>query len=198
MCQMGIMSKSGPGQSHRQGITLPELVRMFPDDADARKWFETVRWANGRTCPNCGTGQTNAVPRESPSPYHCLDCRRYFSVLTRTVMAHTKMGFQKWAVGLFLMSTSLKGVSNMKLHRDLHRILEVTEKTGWMLAQKIRHGWLADGGTISGEGALTLSENLQDNRGRGRPVQNQIDRLPATADEIADAILCGPDRRRER
>jgi len=35
------------------------------------------------------------------------------------------------------MSTSLKGVSSMKLHRDLG----VTQKTAWMLAQKIRKGW---------------------------------------------------------
>ena len=36
------------------------------------------------------------------------------------------------------MSTSLKGVSSMKLHRDLG----VSQKTAWHLAQKIRQGWL--------------------------------------------------------
>ena len=41
------------------------------------------------------------------------------------------------AFGDYLMSTSLKGVSSMKLHRDLG----ITQKTAWMMAHKIREGW---------------------------------------------------------
>jgi len=71
-------------------------------------------------------------------PYHCGDCRKYFSVKTGTVMQSSKIGLQKWVIAMYLMSTSLKGVSSMKLHRDLG----VTQKTAWHLAQKIRQGWL--------------------------------------------------------
>lgn len=41
---------------------------------------------------------------------------------------------------MYLMSTNLKGVSSMKLHRDL----KITQKTAWMMAQKIRQGWIED------------------------------------------------------
>ena len=42
-----------PGRSHREGITLMQLGEMFPDEAAAHEWFETIVWPNGRTCPRC-------------------------------------------------------------------------------------------------------------------------------------------------
>ena len=128
-----------PGRADREGLTVIELFQMFPDNASARKWMEDLRWTEGeRHCPHCGSCKTKTVPNEKPMPYHCGDCRKYFSVKTGTVMQSSKIGLQKWVIAIYLMSTSLKGVSSMKLHRDLG----VTQKTAWFLAQKIRQGWL--------------------------------------------------------
>ena len=128
-----------PGRADREGLSVIELFQMFPDDASARKWLEEMRWPDGeRHCPHCGSLKTKTVPNENPMPYHCGDCRKYFSVQTGTVMQTSRVGMQKWVIAMYLMSTSLKGVSSMKLHRDLG----VTQKTAWMLAQKIRQGWL--------------------------------------------------------
>lgn len=80
-------------------------------------------------------------------PYHCSECREYFSVKTGTVMQSSKVPLQKWVIAMYLMSTSLKGVSSMKLHRDLG----VTQKTAWLLAQKIRQGWIDGSDKLSGE-----------------------------------------------
>ena len=57
-----------------------------------------------------------------------------FSLKTGTVMESSKLGYQTWAVALYLVSTNLKGISSMKLHRDLR----VTQKTAWHLAHRIR------------------------------------------------------------
>ena len=128
-----------PGRCDREGMSVIELFKMFPDNASARKWMEDLRWPNDeRHCPHCGSLKTKTVPNEKPMPYHCGDCRKYFSVKTGTVMQSSKIGLQKWVIAIYLMSTSLKGVSSMKLHRDLG----VTQKTAWFLAQKIRQGWL--------------------------------------------------------
>ena len=141
------MAHKAPGKAHRSGITLLDLVRMFPDDAAATRWFEATRWAGQRCCPLCGSVRTSAVPRANPMPYHCTDCRKYFSVRTGTVMARSKLGLQKWAFGLYLMSTNLKGVSSMKLHRDLG----ITQKTAWLMGQKIREAWADQSGPLDGE-----------------------------------------------
>ena len=39
--------RKGPGQSFRKGLSLPELVRMFPDHDTAEAWFTDIRWPNG-------------------------------------------------------------------------------------------------------------------------------------------------------
>ena len=119
---------------------------MFPDDDTARRWFEATRWADGRACPHCGGTRTNKVASRKPMDYHCPDCRHYFSVRTGTVMQRSKLGFQKWAFGVYLFSTSLKGVSSLKLHRDLG----ITQKTAWLMGQKIREAWADSGRPLSG------------------------------------------------
>ena len=142
------MAHKAPGRSDRQGISIMELFKMFPDEAAARTWLEKIRWPEGnRHCPHCGSLRTSAVKNETPMPYHCGECREYFSVKTGTVMQSSKVSLQKWVIAMYLMSTSLKGVSSMKLHRDLG----VTQKTAWMLAQKIRQGWLDGSDKLSGE-----------------------------------------------
>ena len=55
------MTQIAPGRSHRKGLTVMELLRVFPDDATAEKWFEKMRWANGRFCLDCGSTNTAAV-----------------------------------------------------------------------------------------------------------------------------------------
>ena len=54
-------------------------------------------------------------------PYRCSGkgCRRFFSVRTGTVMADSKLGYQKWAIAVYLFNTNIKGTSSLKLHRDL-------------------------------------------------------------------------------
>ena len=73
-------------------------------------------------------------------PYRCRDCKRYFSVKTGTILASSKLPLQKWVWAIFLEMTSLKGVSSMKLHRDLG----IAQKTAWHLLHRIREGLLPE------------------------------------------------------
>lgn len=142
------MTHKAPGRSEREGLSVMQLFQMFPDEASSRKWLEDIRWPDGeRHCPHCGSGKTAVVKNQTPMPYHCGECRQYFSVKTGTVMQSSKVALQKWVIAMYLLSTSLKGVSSMKLHRDLG----VTQKTAWMLAQKIRQGWIDGNGKLTGE-----------------------------------------------
>ncbi len=130
--------KKGPGKADRHGISVMELFDMFPDEASARQWFEAVRWPFGeRYCPKCACMNTKPVKNEKPMPYWCPDCRSYFSVKTGTVMQSSNLGLRTWIFAMYLMSTNLKGVSSMKLHRDLG----ITQKTAWHMTQRIRKGW---------------------------------------------------------
>ena len=79
-------------------------------------------------------------------PYRCRECRKRFSVRSKTVMAESKLGFQVWILAIYLLTTGIKGTSSMKLHRDLG----VTQKTAWHLAHRIRAMWQAGDFRLAG------------------------------------------------
>ena len=134
------MAKKAPGKAHREGISLIELIEMFPDDDSARTWFEDQIWPDGRHCPRCGSTETIEATGNPPMPYWCPPCRRHFSVRTGTALERSKVPFRKWAIAIYLEMTSLKGVSSMKLHRDLG----VTQKTSWFMLHRIREAWASE------------------------------------------------------
>ena len=129
--------KKAPGRNERTGISIIELFDMFPNEQSAREWFESVRWKHERFCPLCGCVDTTHVKSEKPLPYRCRGCREHFSVKSGTIMHRSKIPLRKWAIAIYFMSTSLKGVSSMKLHRDL----KISQKSAWKMLHKIRLGW---------------------------------------------------------
>ena len=127
------MAHEAPGKAHRNGITLMELADMFPDEETARKWFEARIWPDGRHCPRCEGTRTREASHKT-MPYWCTDCRKYFSVKVGTVMEGSNLPLRKWAYAIYLHMTNLKGVSSMKLHRDIG----IAQKNAWYMLQRIR------------------------------------------------------------
>ena len=148
------MATKAPGKAYRKGISLLDLFEMFPDEQAAQDWFEGIRWPEGqRTCPRCTSTKTNPVPSAKPMPHWCSDCRSYFSVKVGTVMEASRIPLRKWAIAFYLFATSLKGVSSMKLHRDL----KITQKAAWYMAHRIRAS-LADESTGEFAGPVEADE----------------------------------------
>ena len=134
------MTHTSPGKSARDGITMMQLCDMFPTEESAREWFEARVWPDGRYCPSCGSTRTH-VAGHNNMPYRCSDCRAYFSVKTATVMRKSHIPLRKWVYAIYLHLTSLKGVSSMKLHRDIG----VSQPCAWFMLQRIRKAWENDG-----------------------------------------------------
>ncbi len=140
------MIQKAPGKSFRTGLSLIEVMRMFPDDETAEAWFVENRWPEGVHCIECGSKNIQARPTRKPQPYRCRDCRKDFSVKTDSLMHNSKLGFQIWAIAIYLLATNLKGVSSMKLHRDFN----ITQKSAWHLAMRIRETWQKDSDMFGG------------------------------------------------
>ena len=136
-------TKKHPGHCDRKGISLAELFALFPTDAAAEAWFEAQRWPNGICCPDCGSVRYSVIKSQKPMPYRCKDCRGHFSVRKGMVMQSSKLGYQKWAFAIYLVATNLKGVSSMRLHREL----KIRQSSAWHLAQRIRQGFV-DGSSV--------------------------------------------------
>ena len=142
------MAHKAPGKSHRKGLTLAELFRMFPDDATAEHWFAEQRWPEGPHCPYCGSTNVQSGTKHKTMPYRCREkeCAKRFSVRTKTPMEASNLGFQVWAVALYQVTTNLKGISSMKLHRDLG----ITQRSAWFLAHRLREAWKDQGSQFVG------------------------------------------------
>ena len=134
------MAHKAPGKSDREGITLVQLADMFPTEEAAREWFESRIWPDGRHCAHCGSVRTHEGDGGNGMPYRCSDCREYFSVKTGSLMHNSRLPLRKWAFAIYLHLTSLKGVSSMKLHRDIG----VSQKTAWFMLQRIRKAFEDD------------------------------------------------------
>ena len=128
------MAQQAPGKSFREGISLIDLFQMFPDDETAEQWFVETRWPDGIRCAYCDSENVNEKATHKTMPYRCNTCKKRFSVKTNSLMHASNISYQKWVIAVYLVTTSLKGVSSMKLHRDL----KVTQRTAWHMLQRIR------------------------------------------------------------
>lgn len=76
-------------------------------------------------------------------PCRCRASKRYFSCRTNTSIESPPLPIKTWVWAIYLEETSLKGVSSMKLHRDLG----VRQSTAWFMLQRIREGLVNSAGT---------------------------------------------------
>ena len=140
--------KRAPGRAHRKGMTLLEVADMFPDNEAAREWLESLFWPNGAFCPHCGSFNVQCNIKHPRMTHRCRDCehRPMFTVRIGTVMEGTKMAFRKWAIGIYLFTTNIKGVSSMRLRRELG----ISQKAAWFMLQRLRKAVEMETGLFAG------------------------------------------------
>jgi transposase-like protein len=121
----------------REKISLFKITQMFPNDDVAEEWFIQNRWENGVTCAFCDS--TNVTQRTTAKKsWRCKECRKDFSTKTNTVMQGSNLGFRVWAMAIYLITTSLKGIASTKLASDLG----ITQKSAWHLSMRIREAYM--------------------------------------------------------
>jgi transposase-like protein len=122
----------------------------FTDETAAIAHLEQSRWAEGVTCPHCGSVSVTRMGGKTQAGYfQCNDCRDKFTCRTGTVMERSHIPVHKWLLAIHLLSASKKGMSA----RQLHRMLGVTYKSAWFLAHRIREAMIDHkAGPLGGEG----------------------------------------------
>lgn len=130
----------------------------FHDDEASRAFIEGLRWPNGPVCGHCGEAERRYITKR-PGRYRCgnPDCRKDYTVTTRTVMESSHIPLSKWLTGFYLVSSSKKGFSA----HQLHRTLSVTYKTAWFMHHRIREAMRAGGLDVppmGGEGKIVEAD----------------------------------------
>lgn len=134
----------------------------FHNEEAAFAYLESKLWPEGPVCVHCGGVERITKVKANPAKriraglWRCGQCKSQFTVKVGTVFEHARMPLNKMLQAVYLMTSSKKGVSA----HQLHRMLEVTYKTAWFLAHRIREamrsGDLAPFG--SGGGMVEIDE----------------------------------------
>ena len=142
------MSRKAPGKAHRKGLTLLQIADMFHDESDAIAWLEELRWPDGPFCPKCGSFNVQSGIKHKTMTHRCRDCpnRQMFTLRMGTVMEGTKMPYRVWAIGIYLFTTNIKGISSTKLRRELG----IGQKAAWFMLQRLRKASESGAATFSG------------------------------------------------
>ena len=110
---------------------------QFQNADKAREYLEAIRWANGITCPHCGSVNAHyhlQGKAHRPGLYKCRDCSDQFTVTVGTVFERSRVGLHLWLQAVHLMCASKKGISA----KQIERMLGVTYKTAWFMCHRIR------------------------------------------------------------
>lgn len=112
----------------------------FHDEAKAFEHLERIVWADGAVCPHCGALDrltkvtANPAKRIREGLWRCGHCKGQFTAKIGTVFEHMRLPLHKAMQAVYLMTSSKKGISA----HQLHRVLEITYKSAWFLAHRVR------------------------------------------------------------
>jgi transposase-like protein len=132
----------------------------FHNEDAAFAHLEQVLWLEGPVCPHCGAiGRATKLHGEKHrrGVWKCneRECRKQFTVKVGTVFEHGRMPLHKMLQAVYLMCSSKKGISA----HQLHRTLDITYKSAWFLAHRIREA-MRDGklGPLGGSGKVVEAD----------------------------------------
>ena len=130
----------------------------FHNEEAAFTHLEEIIWGEDKVCPHCGgldritKVKANPEKRIRVGLWRCGDCKKQFTVKVGTVFEHMRIPLHVAMQAVYLMTSSKKGISA----HQLHRTLEITYKSAWFLAHRIREAMRsgdltpfgADGGAV--------------------------------------------------
>lgn len=109
----------------------------FHDEEAAFAKLESIVWPDGIVCPHCG-GMEKVYEIKGKSARtglkKCGHCRKQFTVKVGTIFESSHVPLFKWFQAAYLMVSSKKGISA----HQLHRTLEITYKSAWFMAHRLR------------------------------------------------------------
>ena len=155
------------------GIT--DIAPLLVDELKAGDLIRDLRWPDGVRCAHCEheTVYELKAPNAKRRQWKCKDCRRKFSVTTKSIFEGSHIPLGKWVYAIFLMCSSKKGVSANQLKREL----SITYKSAWFMCHRVRYamlqeplaGMLGKGGAIVELDETFVGGKRKNNRHRRKP-----------------------------
>jgi Transposase zinc-ribbon domain len=114
--------------------TLGDAVRYFAAPGRAFAYAVRLRWPDGVVCPACGSRDVAYLARRRLWKCRHTHPRGQFSVRAGTIFEDSPIPLGKWFVAIWIAANRAGGVTTY----ELARTLGVTQKTAWLILQRIR------------------------------------------------------------
>ena len=155
---------------------LQQAILFFSDFENCKQFLMELRWPDGVVkCPTCGSAHVSYLARARVWKCYSKHDRPKFSLKTGTIFEDSPLGLDKWLAALWLVVNCKNGISSYEIHRDLN----VTQKTAWFMAHRIRRA-LQDGhfGKLSGE--VEVDESFIGGKARNMHAKKRKERITGT------------------
>jgi transposase-like protein len=122
-----------------RGLSLAAVARL--SEEQARETFRALRWhaTDGEpVCPACGC--LAVYEYRTRRLFKCKGCGKQFSLTSGTIFHSRKLSFRDHLLAIAIFVNGAKGVSALELGRDL----DVSYKTAFVMAHKLREAMAAD------------------------------------------------------
>lgn len=114
--------------------TLQEAVLYFANADNCREYLTAHRWADGVTCPRCGSKNVLFQPKYNRWQCSSKHDARQFTSKTGTIFEDSPLGLDKWLLAMWMVVNCKSGVSSY----EIHRATGVTQKSAWFMNHRIR------------------------------------------------------------
>ncbi len=113
--------------------TLKGVMDFFSSDLNCIEYWVKNRWNGVPICPHCGI-QSNHYFLKTRLIFKCRDCKKQFSVTTKSKFHNSKVSISNWMTAMYMLCHHKKGISSYQLAEDIG----VTQKTAWFMLSKLR------------------------------------------------------------
>ena len=77
---------------YRDGPSLVDVMRKFPNDTAAEAWLVRQRWPDSIHCPRCDSANVQSHMKHPSMAYRYRLCRKFFSYRTGAALQGSNLG----------------------------------------------------------------------------------------------------------
>jgi hypothetical protein len=115
--------------------TLQQAIRYFSDPDTCLSFMVALRWPDGNVkCPLCGTEGARFLANQRRWECREKHPRRQFSIKVGTIFEDSPLTLETWLPAVWLITNAKNRISSYEIHRGL----DVTQKTAWFMLHRIR------------------------------------------------------------
>lgn len=160
------------------GMSIPEFLRSFGTEAQCAEAVKVARWPSGFRCTRCNSADHYVVGHGARKLFQCNGCRHQASLISGSLMEHTKLPLTTWFLAIYLLSQAKTGLSSLALKRQLG----VSYPTAWLMQQKINRAMGQQESTHRLDGEVQIDDAyLGGERAGGKAGRGSENKVPFVA-----------------